>query len=334
MAINQPPPTPPTAPAETPPLPLSASGSGQRYVRMGYVFAAVGALHFSTKAVIIKLAYQDPVDAETLLALRMAMALPFYAAIGALSVRDRRRRDVALPAFALVWRAGLVGLLGYWFASYTDFLGLEYISAQFERLILFTYPLFVVVFGAMFFRQPIRLRVLGAILVSYAGLALIFGEKVATVGGSDVTIGAGLILAAAVAFALYQLLAKGLIAAIGPRLFTCIAMSGAAVGAFIQFFLTHPASALIVGGRVYLLALLIAIGATVLPSFFLNAALHRISAQANATIGTLSPVMTIALAVLVLGETVTLADVAGTALVLAGIGWFTLADQAARKREA
>ena len=109
-------------------------------------------------------------------------------------------------------------------------------------------------------------------------------------------------------------------------------MSGAAIGALIQFFVTHPVSDLAVSERVLVLSLIIAVGATVLPSFFLNAALHRISAQANATIGTLSPVMTIALAVTILGEPLTVVDVIGTALVLAGVGWFTLADQAAARR--
>lgn len=326
MAINPPQHAPATAPAETPPLPLSPAAHPAGYVEMGYVFAAVGALLFSTKAVVIKLAYAETIDAETLLALRMALALPFYIAIGGLSIRDRRRRNQALPPRRQVLGAGLVGLLGYWFASYTDFLGLEYISAQFERLILFTYPLFVVVFGAMFFRQPIRFRAVAAIGVSYIGLAIIFGEKVTTFG-SDVAIGAGFVLAAAVSFAFYQLFAKNLIAVIGPRLFTCIAMGGAAVGAFVQFFLTHPAGDLIVSPTLYAYALFIAVGATVLPSFFLNAALHRISAQANATIGTLSPVMTIILAVLILGEHLTIVDVVGTALVLAGVGWFTLADR-------
>ncbi len=106
------------------------------------------------------------------------------------------------------------------------------------------------------------------------------------------------------------------------------------MGALVQFFVTHSVSDLAVGQRVLLLSLMIAIGATVLPSFFLNAALHRISAQANATIGTLSPVMTIALAVAILGEPLTLVDVLGTALVLAGVGWFTLADQYARRKAA
>jgi drug/metabolite transporter (DMT)-like permease len=331
MPLDQSPePTPPVTPATAPPPPPHPPG----YVRMGYVFALVGALLFSTKAVAIKLAYADtatPVDAETLLALRMMMALPFYLAIGLLSVRDRKRSRKPLPPRRQAVAAMLVGLLGYWFASYTDFLGLEYISAQFERLILFTYPLFVVILGALFFAQRITLRAVLAILVSYLGLAVIFGDKLGTMG-SDVAIGAGLILAAAIAFALYQLLAKPLIGTIGPRLFTCIAMSGAAIGAFAQFLLTHPVSALAVSNNVLLLTLFIAIGATVIPTFFLNAALHRISAQANATIGTLSPVMTIVLAVLILGETLTVADVLGAALVIAGVGWFTLADQAARRK--
>jgi drug/metabolite transporter (DMT)-like permease len=124
-------------------------------------------------------------------------------------------------------------------------------------------------------------------------------------------------------------IARGQIAITGPRLFTCIAMTGAAAGAFIQFFLTHQPDALLVSGRVFLLGIFLAIGATVLPSFFINAALHRIPAQANATIGTLSPVATILLAVLILGEALSVRDMIGTALVLAGVGWFAIAGRAA-----
>jgi drug/metabolite transporter (DMT)-like permease len=317
------------APAVTAPE-AKAPQHGAAYVQIGYLFAAVGALLFSTKSIIIKLAYAEQIDAVTLLALRMGLSLPFYFVIAALAVREARREGKPLPSLDRVMQAGAVGLLGYWFASWVDFYGLEFISAQFERLILFTYPLFVVIFGALFFGQPFRLRALAAIGVSYLGLALIFGEKFSE-PGSNVAAGTGLVLAAAVAFALYQLLAKNLIGRIGPRLFTCIAMTGAAIGCFVQFGLTHPMHDLMVTPRVFWLGILIAIGATVLPSFFLNAALHRISAQANATIGTLSPVMTIALAVMILGEPLTLLDAIGTALVLAGVGWFTLADQKGRK---
>lgn len=320
----------PTATAETPPAAPAVEAPSPGYVQIGYLFAAAGALLFSTKAIAIKLVYEEAVDAETLLALRMALALPIYAAIGALAVRDRGKRGEALPPADAVVKALLIGVLGYWFASYTDFLGLEYISASFERLILFTYPFFVVVFGALFFGQPISLRVLLAVGLSYVGLMLIFTGKMG-MHGADAAIGAGLVLAAAIAFAFYQLFARTQIAVTGPRLFTCIAMTGAAAGAFIQFFLTHPPDALMVSGRVLLLGVFLAIGATVLPSFFINAALHRIPAQANATIGTLSPVATILLAVVILGEALSVRDMIGAAMVLAGVGWFAIAGRAAPK---
>src|SRR4051794_15563632 len=158
-----------------PTLRAAPSLHAHRGIQLGYLFAATGAILFSTKAIFIKLAYRYGVDAETLLALRMGLSLPFYFGIGFLAIRDRRRRGEPLPSGRLALRAALVGALGYWFASYTDFLGLEYISAQFERLILFTYPPFVVLFGALFFRQSVSPRALMALGVSYAGLALIFG---------------------------------------------------------------------------------------------------------------------------------------------------------------
>jgi len=312
--------------AEPPAAALSPSAP--QGIWFGYLCAALGATLFSTKAIIIKLAYAEGVNAETLLALRMALSLPFYGAIGWISVAERRRTGRALPRRGLVLRAALVGMLGYWFASYTDFLGLVYISAQFERLILFTYPAFVVILGALFFAQPIRRAAVFGIAVSYVGLALIFATKATTLG-PEVTKGAMLVLAAALAFALYQLLAKQVIGEIGPRLFTCIAMSGAAAAALLQFALTQPLSSLLVSEHMFFYGLLIAIGATVLPTFLLNTALQRVSAQANATIGTLSPVVTILLAVMILGEAFSWIDAAGTALVLAGVAWFTLMDRRA-----
>jgi len=295
----------------------------RRNLSIGYVFAATGAILFSIKAIIVKLAYGLNVDPETLLALRMGFSLPFYLAIGAYALSNRRHKLAALPSVRLTIRAAFIGMLGMWVASYADFLGLQYISAQFERLILLTYPLFVVLFGALFFRQQVRRRALIALGISYAGLALIFGENF-TLGGHDVAIGASFVLVAAVSFALYQLLAKEAIDEIGPRLFTCIAMTGASLAAFVQFFAGHDGSDLLVSGPLLFYSILVAIGATVLPSFFMSAALHRISAQANATIGVLSPVSTILLAALILGERLSVAGIVGMALVFAGVGWFML----------
>ena len=204
-----------------------------------------------------------------------------------------------------------------------DFLGLQYITAQFERLILFTYPLFVVLFGAMFFGQSLQLPALFAFATSYFGLGLIFAENF-SMQGEDVVIGSAFVLTAAIAFALYQLLAKDVVAKVGPRLFTCIAMLGANAAAFTQFIAVEELTAIFVSPKLFLYGIFIAIFATVLPSFFLSEALHRISAQATGVIGTLSPLVTIILAALILGERLTLLGIAGAALVLAGVGWFTL----------
>lgn len=316
----------PTAGIGAAPLPAPRPAGRSRHLWIGYLCAALGAALFSTKAIIIKLAYAEAVNAETLLALRMLLSLPVYLAIGLLSVRGRERRERPLPGLGTALRAAAVGALGYWVASYLDFFGLVFISAHFERLILFTYPAFVVLFGALFFQQPIRAKALVGIGISYAGLSLIFLTKMNALG-PDVAKGAGLVLGAAIGFALYQLLAKNMIVQMGPRLFTCIAMTGAAAGALVQFALTQPPENLLVSRIVLIQSLVLAIGATILPTFLLNAALHRISAQANATIGTLSPVVTILLGVLVLGEIFTLTDAAGAALVLAGVGWFTLTER-------
>ena len=278
---------------------------------------------FSTKAIFIKLAYAEGVNAETLLALRMALALPFFAVVGLVAVIDHRRRGEHLPGGRILLASGAVGMLGYWFASYTDFLGLLFISAQFERLILFTYPGFVVLFGALFFGQPVRLAAVLAFGVSYAGLAVIFAAEAGQTG-TGTALSVAFVIAAAIAFALYQLLAKGLIGRIGPRLFTCVAMSAAAIPVLLQFALTQPLGSVVVGPKVFAYGMLLAIGATVLPSFLLNMALQRISAQANSTIATLSPVVTIILAVLILGEKLTAIEAFGAVLVLAGVGWFTL----------
>ena len=312
----------------TPPEP-SRPNPRHAHPLAGYLMAACGAVLFSTKSVVIKLAYEVGISPEALITLRMGLAAPAYLVIGALAVRRQRRRGDIAPDLGLMVRAALVGVLGYWVASYTDFLGLTRITAQFERLILFTYPAMVLVFGALWFGIPIRRSALAGIAVSYLGLALLFGAKLHDLG-PGVAVGGGLVLVAAAAFALYLLLAKPLISRIGSGLFTCIAMSGAAAATVIQFVLTQPLASILVGPKLLAYGAFLAIGATILPSFLLNAALHRISAQANGAIGTLSPIITILLAVVLLGERVTVLDAAGAALVLAGVGWFTLADWRAR----
>jgi len=290
---------------------------------LGYGFAALGAVLFAAKGILIKLAFAEGVDTLTLLALRMGLSVPIYVAVGLVAYTRERHRVVPMPAYI---KALLVGVIGYWFSSYADFKGLETLTPQFERLILFTYPLFVLLLGAALFRMPLRWKPLAAFGVAYIGLAVIFLADFES-GGGDIVVGVLWVLAAAITFALYQLLATGSIATLGAPLFTSVAMTGAAVVVLALFLVTHPLSALAVSSRAFALAVTLAIGATVLPSFLMSAALSRISAAANSTIGTLSPVVTLFLAVLILDEPVRGVDLLGTALVVGGVGLFTVVDR-------
>lgn len=291
---------------------------------LGYGYAAAGALLFSTKSIVIKLAYDAGANAELMQALRMVIALPIYLTIGLQSLAALRRIGKPAPGHRSLLVAAGVGLLGYWVSSYLDLKGLEFISAQQERLVLFTYPFFVVLFGAVFFGQTLTRRALLAFSVSYVGLALTFAPNVSV--ADDALLGAALVLVSAMTFAVYQLLAKRVVTTMGPRIFTCVAMSAASGASLLQFALQHPVLQPALSFHVWLLGFVFAVAGTVLPSFLLNAALQSISARANAVIGTLSPILTIILAFAILGEALTPLSMAGGALVIAGVAWFSLMD--------
>ncbi|MGF1620387.1 MAG: DMT family transporter [Rhodomicrobiaceae bacterium] len=301
----------------------------------GYLLAAFGAALFSTKAIFVKLAYGTGVvpvvDPITLLALRMGFALPVYLVIGVMAWRSRIRENRNLPNARQFIGAALVGILGYYCASYLDFEGLVYLTAQFERLILFTYPFFVMLLGALFFGARITAWGLAALALAYAGISIIYMEG-ATASGEHAVFGGLLVLGAAFSFALYQLVAKPLITQIGSRIFTCIAMSGACIAVLAHFLLQNSGLVILdLPTRIIAMGAMLAIVSTILPSFMLNAALDRVGPQAVAVLGTLSPSATIIMAIFLLNEPFTMVDALGTSLVMAGVGLFTWRD--ARRKD-
>jgi drug/metabolite transporter (DMT)-like permease len=290
------------------------------------VLAIAGAALFATKGIVIKLALAEGVDTLTTLTWRMLVAVPIFVTVGVLGYRRRSAARVAGAPPVLELRTLLqalaVGMLGYYIASFLDFAALEYISAQFDRLILLTYPFFVVLFGAIFLKRRVTPLMIAAQLVSYAGIALIFWRDF-TLEGEHVLLGAALVFGSAISYAAYQLLAKPLIDRMGAQLFTSIAMSGAGPAVIVHFLLTHPVADLAVNDSATLLMIAIGTVSTVLPAYCISGAIGLIGPERTAVIGNVSPVVTITLAVAVLGEAFTPWHAAGTALVLAGVWLFT-----------
>ena len=280
----------------------------------GVIFALIAAVGFSAKSILIKLAYLDHVDAITLLALRMVFSVPFFVAV---AIWVNRRHSVPLKQqdwFAVI----ALGLLGYYLSSYLDFLGLQYISAGLERLILFLYPTMTVILSALIYKRAIGRKVIAAMALSYAGILLVFLHDVGMSQGS-VLLGASLVFASTLSYSAYLVGAGHAIARIGATRFTAYAMVVASAASLLQFGVTHPLSALDLPLRVYELSIAMAIFSTVLPVFLLSYAIKRIGSGNSSLIGSAGPVVTIALAYVFLNEGVSLLQIAGSSLVLAGV---------------
>jgi drug/metabolite transporter (DMT)-like permease len=296
---------------------ISSYNAAHRTALTGALFCFISAVGFSFKSILIKLAYVYPVDASTLLTLRMAFSLPFFLSMAFWS--GRRGRHVRLDRTQWAAIVGL-GFAGYYLASYLDILGLRYISASFERLTLFLYPTIVVILSALLLKSRVTLFQGFALALSYAGIVLVFAEHL-SVGGSthEVWLGASLVFASAFIYSLYLIGSAEVVGKIGAVRFTAYAMTVACLLTFGQFLLTHPLSALALPHPVYWLTLVMAIVSTVLPAWLMAEALRRIGASQAAMVGSIGPIVTIVLGYFVLDEPITSVQLLGAGLVLCGV---------------
>ena len=283
---------------------------------LGVALAVLAALGFSFKAIFVKLAYAAaPVGAVTLLSLRMVFALPVFLWIGF-------RTGRAAPPISRGdwWRLAALGLLGYYGASILDFVGLRYITAGLERLILFTYPTLTVLIGVLFMGKVLERREIAALVLCYAGIGLAFAHDLRlSVDGTAVLIGAAFVFASSLSYALYLTGCAPLIARLGASRFSALALLVSTAATLLHFVAAEPFSALLQPLPVYAYGAAMALFSTVLPVFMLSAAIRRIGPHQSALIGTLGPVLTIFFGWCLLGEPLSLPQVAGAALVLGGV---------------
>ena len=283
--------------------------------RWGLALAGIAAFGFSFKAILIKLAYPYGVDAVTLLALRMGFALPVFLLVGFKASRRApplMRRDWAMVV--------VLGMFGYYGASILDFLGLQYVSAGLERLILFTYPTLTLLLGVALHGKTISRREWTAIALCYAGIAVAFTHDLRLSGDpSSTLIGAGLVFASAVCYAIYLTGSGGMISRIGAARFTALAMLVSTFATLGHFLATLPSARLMQPLPVYGYALAMAIFCTVVPVFAQSAAIRRIGSGRAAMLGMIGPLLTIAFAALLLNEGFSSAQMFGAALVIAGV---------------
>lgn len=292
---------------------IAAPQTARKTFLTGLAIAIVGAVLFSTKAIVAKLIYRYPVDAVTLIAFRMLFSLPFFAAVALWQAR------VATPLTgAERFKIVLLGLIGYYVSSFLDFLGLQYITAGLERLILFLTPSFVLLISIVFLKKKITRLEWAALATSYMGTVLVFLHD-ARHGGSQVLLGAGFVLCSAVTYALYLLYSGEMVRRVGAMRLVAYAMCVSSAACILQFFLLRPVSTLVQPMAVYGLSMFNAVFCTVLPVFLTMVAVARIGAGSASQAGMIGPVSTLFLGAVILDEPITGIQLAGTALVLSGI---------------
>jgi len=285
---------------------------------VGPLFAVIGTLGFSFKAILIKLAYAwHPVDALTLLALRMLYSAPFFVAMAWWA----SRRPGNEPLQRRDWiRLAALGFVGYYLASLLDFMGLAYISAALERLVLFLYPTMVVLLSAVLLKKPVARATVFALLLSYGGIVFVFWHDLRVAGDAGaVATGGALVFGSAFCYAVYLVGAGDLIGRIGSTRFIALAMLASTLFVLAQFALTRPLAALDVPGSIHALSLAMAVFSTVLPTWLVAEAIRRIGANGTSLVGSLGPVFTIGMGAVILGEPLHAVQLLGAALVLAGV---------------
>ncbi len=301
----------------------------------GYWFIAIfisilGAVCFSTKAIFVKLAYRDSaVDSITLLALRMIFSLPFF--IGAAVVSSRKKSNIRFNSKQWVYVAA-IGCLGYYVSSYLDFVGLQFISAGIERLILFTYPTFVVLISFFWFKEKVTWRQKLALLITYLGLVIAFiSEARFNISGKDFYLGSACILVCAFTYATYIAGSGRLIPTIGSVKFNSYAMSFACVGVLVHFIIGSSHSLFGLPMIVYVYSLFMAIISTVIPSYLVSISLNRLGANNTAIIACIGPVSTILQAYYFLDEKISALQWLGTVFIVGGILMISWRNKAAEK---
>jgi drug/metabolite transporter (DMT)-like permease len=289
----------------------------------GFLLSLAGALLFSTKAIFVKLAFKETgVDAVTLLSLRMLFALPFY--LIAAWIVLRKEHSKKLNKSDLLWIITM-GIFGYYLSSLFDFIGLQYVSAGLERLILFLYPTFAVLINTYIFKAALSKRQIMALFLTYFGIGIAYFAELKTDSDNPQFIfGAFMIFLCAITYSFYLVGTGKLVHKAGATRYTAYAMISATIGIFVHFLLTKKVADIQFTTTLTWYSIALAIIATVIPSFLMSNGMKKIGSNNVSIITGIGPVSTIIQAHFLLGEKILLLQIIGTVFVIIGvvlIGW-------------
>ena len=296
--------------------------NGNKITISAILIAILGIVMFSAKAIMVKMAYKFHVTSIHLLLFRLLFSLPFYIII-AFYFQFKNKIKTQKKDYLWVF---IMGFVGYYLASYFDFLGLQYIKAGLERIILFIYPTLVLIISKFFLKTAITRKQVIAIIISYLGILVAFWNEIKLVE-EDVVLGGSFIFLSALTYAIYLVGSGWLIPRFGVALFTSYAMISSTVCVLIHYLLVDRTNFFQYENEVYYLGFLMAIISTLIPSFLVSLAIKKMSATNFSIIGSIGPISTIILAFFFLGEKLNYYQILGAIIVISAVTYISLVKE-------
>ncbi len=294
---------------------MTALANSKRKQYLGIFLGICSAVCFSTKAIMVKFAYMYGVDAVFILFLRLFFSLPLYIILAYIY---SKKATTPITTKQWAWIVAL-GLIGYYLSSLLDFLGLLYISASLERLILFIYPTLIVVLNTMLFSSKLQRKDYFALLLTYIGIFFIYlGNTESTT--KNLIVGSVLVFICALTYAMYIVGSGRLIPIIGAERYTSYVMIVSTIAVIIHQGVTNGVPDFQnTSATILWIGLAMAVIATVIPSLTLAQSIKLIGTEKSSIIATLGPVFTISMASQFLNEPFTVRQAIGTAFIITGV---------------
>lgn len=299
----------------------------QRRYLYGILMAGVGSILFSGKGVLIKLAFSYGADSETLLALRMLMALPMFWVI---YWWESRRKIMSPLSWSDLLKIFFLGFLGYFFSSYLNFLGLQYISVGLERIVQYLTPTIVLFISYFVLKKTISRLQWYAMVVGYIGVLIVFIQDASSTG-INAWLGMVLVFGSACFYATYLISSGEMVQRIGSVRLVVYASTTATLLSLIQSTFYNPSAIFEQVQAIYWFSLLNAGLCTVIPMLLIMIAINRIGSPLVAQAGILGPISTVFLGYFILSEPITWIQISGMSLVIAAM-WLLVRNDGTRKK--
>src|SRR3954451_2779120 len=286
--------------------------------REGLLLCLLSAAGFAAMPIFARQAYATGIELTPLLALRFVMAAAMLWALVLL-----RRRPLGSPRGVALGAA--LGFGGYALQAGLYFGAIQRIDVGLASLLLYAYPSFVTLAAFAPRRESPTRRKLGALALASSGVILVLAGGGT---GSIDPLGPAMALACAGFYTVFILGSERASAKVPAVPFAASVATGAAVTFAIAAFFTGGVQA---SGEGVMCAAVIALVSTVIPIVLFTAGLARVGASTTAIASAVEPALTVALAWIVLGETLGPFQFAGGALVLCAVVMLQLTP-AARSR--